>query len=253
MYRQKELQTVDENELDTDQRENFNIGAQYANHRQEIVDKLTETQQVWMDVQVALTCPKMHRNDHTGRTPHELCLLRRWTKSTRTREDGNKQNAPHKRYCAFTGRVGNADRICVAPKKDGSLCFCFDYRTLNVLTAKDVYPILQMDECLKSLDEARILQTLHANCRYFQIQIDEQDEDKTAFKSHHGLYRILRILFGLKNASTTFQRAMDSKLSTAKWQLALVYLDDVVIFLRSIEQHLDHKRSVLELLSTACI
>jgi len=144
-----------------------------------------------------------------------------------------------------------ASPIVFAPKKDGAMRFCVDYRRLNAMTLRDSYPIPRMDECIDSLGDANIFTTLDANCGYWQIEIADQDKDKTTFTSHHGLYRFVRMPFGLRNAPSTFQRVIDIILSTVKWQYALVYLDDVIIYSRSAEEHMTHVATVLRMLMEA--
>lgn len=91
-------------------------------------------------------------------------------------------------------------------------------------------PIERMDECLDSLGEAHMLSTLDSESGYWKIEIDDRDREKTTFTSLQRLYRIYKMLFGLKNALSTFQRATNIILSAVKWQSALLYLDDVVLF-----------------------
>jgi len=144
-----------------------------------------------------------------------------------------------------------ASPVVFAPKKDGSLRFCVDYRRLNELTPRDAYPIPRMDECLDSLGDATVFSTLDANSGYWQIQLDETAKDLTSFTSHFGLFRYTRMPFGLKNAPATFQRVMDVILSSVRWQFALVYLDDIFVFSTTVEDHFDHVRTVLGLLKDA--
>ena len=144
-----------------------------------------------------------------------------------------------------------ASPVVFAPKPDGTLRFCVDYRRLNAMTVRDSYPIPRMDECIDSLGDANVFTTLDANCGYWQIEIDEDDRDKTAFTSHWGLFRFKRMPFGLKNAPGTFQRAADVILSKVKWQTALVYLDDVIVYSKTYEEHFEHLRTVLDLLKNA--
>lgn len=97
-----------------------------------------------------------------------------------------------------------------------------------------------MDECIDSLREATIVSTLDENSGYWQIDIDEADRDKTLFMSRHGVYRFIRMPFGMRSAPPSFQRMMDVMPSTVKWQLALVYLDDILVFSRTPKKHTDH-------------
>ena len=99
--------------------------------------------------------------------------------------------------------------VVFAPKKDGSLRFCIDYRRLNALTIRDSYPIPRMDECIDSLGDATVFSTLDANAGYWHIPLHAEDKQKTAFTTHQGLYQFTRMPFGLTNAPVTFQRALD--------------------------------------------
>lgn len=144
-----------------------------------------------------------------------------------------------------------ASPVVLVPKPDGSKRFCIDYRRLNAITIRDSYPIPRMDECIDSLGEASVFTTLDANSGYWQVEIAPGDRDKTTFTCHEGLYRFIRMPFGLKNAPATFQRAIDIILSKVKWQYALVYLDDVIIYSKSVEDHFAHVRTVLTLLQNA--
>ena len=144
-----------------------------------------------------------------------------------------------------------ASPVVFVPKKDGTLRFCVDYRRLNAVTKRDAYPLPRMDECIDSLGEATIFSTLDCNSGYWQIEIDDRDKDKTTFTSHSGLFRFLRMPFGLRNAPATFQRAVDIILSKVKWQFALVYLDDVIIYSKTVSDHFNHVRVVLSMLQKA--
>ncbi len=95
-----------------------------------------------------------------------------------------------------------------------------------------------MYECIDSLGDATVFTTLDCNSGYWQIPVATQDRDKTTFTSHFGTYRFKRMPFGLKNAPATFQRAIDIILAGVKWQHCIVYLDDVIVFSKSMESHL---------------
>ena len=141
----------------------------------------------------------------------------------------------------------------MVPKKDNTLRFCVDYRKLNKVTQGDSYPLPRMDECIDSLGDATIFTTLDCSSGYWQVEIDERDRDKTTFTSHGGLYRFVRMPFGLKNAPETFQRAVDIILSRVKWHHALVYLDDVIIYSHDVREHFNRVHEVLSVLKDAGI
>jgi len=144
-----------------------------------------------------------------------------------------------------------ASPVVLVPKPDGTPRFCIDNRRLNERTVKDSYPLPRMDECLDSLGEARVFSTVDCNAGYWQIPVAKEDRSKTAFTCHWGAYQCVRLPFGLSNAPATFQRAMDMILSGVKWQKCLIYLDDVIIFSRTPEDHLAHLDEVLALLAAA--
>jgi len=108
-----------------------------------------------------------------------------------------------------------------------------------------------MDDCLDSLGDATVFSTLDCNAGYWQIPVAAEDRDKTTFTSHTGLFRFLRLPFGLVNAPASFQRAFVIILSGLRWQTCLVYLDDVIVFSRTVGDHIRHLREVLLLLEKA--
>lgn len=130
--------------------------------------------------------------------------------------------------------------VVFAPKKNRSLRICVDYQRLNSITKRDFYPIRRMDECINSLGDDAVLSTLDAHSSYWEVEIEETYSDKTAFASHHGLYRFVRMSFGLKNVSGAFRRAMDVIPSPVKWQFALVYLDNNFVFSCLPRDHITH-------------
>jgi hypothetical protein len=144
-----------------------------------------------------------------------------------------------------------ASPVVLITKKDGETRFFVDYRRLNAVTKKDSYPLPRMDECLDSLGEAGIFTTLDCNSGYWQITVAPEDRDKIPFVSHEGLHRNIRMLFGLVNAPATFQRSIDLMSISVKWKQALIYLDDVIIFSPTLDEHYGHVSQVLHLLHQA--
>jgi len=138
--------------------------------------------------------------------------------------------------------------VVLVSKKDGALRFCVDYRLLSVVTKKDSYPLPRMDECIDSLGEATIFSTLDCNAGYWQVAIAPEDREKTAFVCHEGAYQYKRMPFGPTNAPATFQRALDIILSGVKWQSCLIYIDDVIVYSKTGEEHIGHVDHVLRLL-----
>ncbi|KAF9760594.1 Retrovirus-related Pol polyprotein from transposon [Nosema granulosis] len=142
-------------------------------------------------------------------------------------------------------------RIVPAPKPDGSVRMCIDYRPLNKISIKDSYPLPRIDDILDSLGGAKIFTTLDATSGYYQIEMAEEDKEKTAFAFKGGLYEFNRMPFGLCNAPATFQRAMDVILEDFRGEFVLPYLDDIIIYSPSIQDHESHVKEVMKRLKEA--
>jgi len=141
--------------------------------------------------------------------------------------------------------------VVIVPKKNGKARFCVDYRGLNNNTKKDAFPLPRMEDCLDSLGDAKVFTSLDCTAGYWKVPQRPADREKTAFTMHAGIYHWLTMPFGLTNAPATFQRALDIILSGLKWQLCLVYIDDVIIFSASAEQHVKDVDVVLTRLREA--
>ena len=120
-----------------------------------------------------------------------------------------------------------------------------DYRKLNSVTHKDAYPLPCIDDTLQSLSGSKWFSTIDLLSGYWQVDIAENDREKTAFITYDGLFEFNVMPFGLCNAPATFQRLMNLALSGMLWSECLVYLDDIIIFGRTFEEHLSHLASVL--------
>jgi len=130
--------------------------------------------------------------------------------------------------------------VVVVPKPCVHFRFCVDYCRLNERTVKDGYPIQRMDDCLESLGDAPVFSTLDWNPGYWQIPVAAEDRDKTTFTSHTGLFQFFRLPFGLVNTPASFQRALDIILSGLRWRKCLVYLEDAIVFSRTVDEHIRH-------------
>ena len=131
-------------------------------------------------------------------------------------------------------------------KKSGEYRYCLDYRALNKVTTKDVYPIPIMSECMDSLVGNIFFSKLDANQAYYQVPVHPDSKHKTAFRTKHGLYMFEKMPFGLANAPSTFSRAMNLVLNGLNWKTVLSFLDDLCVLGTSFQNHLQNLRQVLE-------
>ena len=144
-----------------------------------------------------------------------------------------------------------ASPVVLVPKKDGSLRFCIDYRKLNAITQKDVYPLPRVEDILVALGEAKYFTSLDLASGYWQIALSKEARPKSAFVTYNGLYEFVRMPFGLCNAPATFQRLMQRVLSGLEYKCCFVYLDDVLVASKSFPDHLSHLREVFGRLKSA--
>ena len=131
-------------------------------------------------------------------------------------------------------------------KKDGTVRWCIDYRKLNEVTIKDVFPLPLIRDCLDTLYGTQFFSTLDLSWGYWQIVVNEADRHKTAFITRYGLFEFTRMGFGLCNAPGTFMRAMDLVLQGLTWKEVLAYLDDVIVMGNGVRDHLMNLRTVFE-------
>ena len=129
--------------------------------------------------------------------------------------------------------------------RHGKARFCVDYRKLNAATIPDEFPIPRQSEILASLSGAQVLSSLDALSGFTQLEMAEEDVEKTAFRTHRGLFQFRRLPFGLCNGPSIFQRVMQNVLAPYLWIFCLVYIDDIVIYSKSYEEHIVHLDKVL--------
>lgn len=130
--------------------------------------------------------------------------------------------------------------VVLVRKKDETTRFCIDYRKLNAITKKDVYPMPRVDDTLEKLAGMKLFTTLDLASGYWQVEVEEKDKEKTAFICSLGLFEFNVMPFGLCNAPATFQRMMDEVLSGLKDVVGRDYIDDLIIGSKGFEEHLEH-------------
>ena len=140
-----------------------------------------------------------------------------------------------------------ASPVVMLKKKDGSLRFCVDFRQLNTATVKDAHPIPRIDDLIDALHGARWFSTIDLKSGYWQVPIQEWDNEKTAFRTSSGqLFEFNQVPFGLCKAPATFSKLMHHVLAGLHWETCLFYLDDIIVFTATWEEHLAHLRQVFE-------
>jgi len=138
--------------------------------------------------------------------------------------------------------------VLFAKKKDGTWRMCIDYRALNAVTLKNGYPLPKIQDCLDMIGTARSFSKIDLTSGYWQINVVERDRHKTAFNTRRGKYEFCVMPFGLTNAPATFQAIMNDMLRPYLDKFVVVYLDDILIYSKNDEEHLEHVRLVVEAL-----
>lgn len=137
--------------------------------------------------------------------------------------------------------------------RNGKPRLVVDYRKLNAHTIPDEFPIPRQSEIIQALSGSQVLSSFDALAGFTQLEMEVNEKEKTAFRCHLGLFQFKRMPFGLRNGPSIFQRIMQGVLSPFLWLFALVYIDDIVIFSKSWDDHLVHLDKVLGAISAAGI
>lgn len=127
--------------------------------------------------------------------------------------------------------------IVVVRKKNGDIRLCIDYRKLNLRTVKDAYAPPNIEDTFMALTGSKWFSVLDLKSGYYQIEVEEADKPKTAFVCPFGFYEFNRMPQGVTNAPSTFQRIMEKCMAGLNLKEVLVFLDDIIVFSKDLEEH----------------
>jgi hypothetical protein len=138
--------------------------------------------------------------------------------------------------------------VLFVKKKDGTLRLCIDFRQLNKVTIKNKYPLTRIDDLFNQLKGARIFLKIDLRLGYHQVRIKEEDINKTTFRTRYGHYEFTVVPFGLSNALAVFMCMMNGVFREYLDKFVIVFLDDILVYSKSKEEHEKHLRMVLQVL-----
>ncbi|KAK9739656.1 Reverse transcriptase (RNA-dependent DNA polymerase) [Popillia japonica] len=144
-----------------------------------------------------------------------------------------------------------ASPILIVRKKNGEERICIDYRRLNSIVKKDKYPLPLVDDQLDMLDGKRYFTSLDLKSGYYQMPLEQESRDKTAFVTPDGHYQFTRLPFGIVNGPAVFQRMINSVLGPLRFTIVMAFMDDLLIPSASIEEGLQNLEEVLKVLQKA--
>ncbi|TLX70046.1 hypothetical protein E9993_22625, partial [Labilibacter sediminis] len=138
--------------------------------------------------------------------------------------------------------------VLFVKKKDGSMRMCIDYRELNKVTVKNKYPLPRIDDLFDQLQGACYFSKIDLRSGYHQVRVREQDIPKTAFRTRYGHFEFLVMPFGLTNAPAVFMDLMNRVCRPLLDKSVIVFIDDILVYSRTAEDHRGHLREVLDIL-----
>ncbi|GJR64709.1 putative reverse transcriptase domain-containing protein [Tanacetum coccineum] len=138
--------------------------------------------------------------------------------------------------------------VLFVKKKDGSFWMCIDYRELNKLTVKNLYPLLMIDDLFDQLQGSIVYSKIDLRSGYHQLRVREEDISKTAFRTRYGHYEFQVMPFGLTNAPAVFMDLMNRVCKPYMDKFVIVFIDDILIYSKNKKEHEEHIKAILEFL-----
>jgi len=138
--------------------------------------------------------------------------------------------------------------VLLVMKKDGSMRLCIDYRQVNKVTIKNRYPLQRIDDLMDQLVVARVFSKIDLRLGYHQIKVKDEDMQKTTFRIRYGHYKYTVMPFGVTNAPGVFMEYMNRSLHAYLDRFVVVFIDDILIYSKSEEEHVEHLKIVLQVL-----
>ena len=145
----------------------------------------------------------------------------------------------------------NFPLVCVWKKEKQDIRVCVDFRQLNRITVRPAFPMPNVDDMLNTLNGAQYFSTIDLGNAYYQVELEEESKIKTAFSTKNGQYCFKRMRFGIAAAPAPFQELMVKVLGDLNWKEAVVYLDDILVFAKNKEEHMQRIKHVLEKIKEA--
>lgn len=184
--------------------------------------------------QIKLTDEKPVNLPYRRITPNQVAEVKQLLQDLLDRQIIRRSSSPY------------ASPIVLVRKKNGQLRLCIDYRLLNAKTVKDAFPLPRIEETLECLSGAKLFSSLDMAHGYFQVSLHEDSIPKSAFRVPWGLYEFLRLPQGLTNSPSTFQRIVELIFGDLNLSDLVLYLDDLLIFSGTFQQHLERLGKVFE-------
>ena len=131
----------------------------------------------------------------------------------------------------------NTPLVCAEKKDTDDIRMCLDFRQLNKIAQRPIFPIPNVDEIFDSMGKAQYFSTIDLGQAYYQVELTEESKLKTAFSTKTKQYCFNRMPFGIAAAPATFQRLMNKVIDNLNWKVAITYLDDIIVFSSDKEQH----------------